>query len=118
MIDMYYNCTFNGHAVLASGEIRKAIGVPSRSSEFCITTGSLCGYVKHPPIPGFANTSQCRVSWTSTQTTFGGALCSPINANNYLTAPGSGGNMVYTVGGCNSNCGDAGRGGMVRITYC
>lgn len=101
-----------------TGQRYNGVFIPSRSPEMCITGGSLCGYIKHPAIPGFANTSQCCVSWTSTQSTFGGALCSPINGNNYLTAPGSGGNMVYTVGGCNSNCGDAGRGGMVRVTFC
>lgn len=114
----YFKCTYSGHAILSTGEYRKAIGVPSLSSEICILQGSLCGYIKHPPIVGFANTSQCCVSWSSTQSTFGGCQCSPIAGINYLTAPGSGGNMVYTVGGCNSNYADAGRAGMVRITYC
>ena len=121
VVDSLSDCVcggFYGHATLATGEIRKAIGVPSRYPEFCFSGGTQCGYVKHPPIPGFANTSQCCVSWSSVQTTFGGYNCSPLAGFNYLTAPGSGGNMVYTVGGCNSNCGDAGRGGMVRVTYC
>lgn len=112
-------CQINGDFCLNCTGVRyNAIKIPSRSPEFCFSGGTLCGYVKHPAIPGFANSSQCCVSWSSLQSTFGGALCSPINGNNYLTAPGSGGNMVYTVGGCNSNCGDAGRGGMVRVTYC
>lgn len=113
------NCIgFYGQVQLANNQVRRAVGVPQQLSEICLITGSCCGYVKHPPIPGFANSSQCCVSWSSTQATFGGYLCSPLQGSNYLTAPGSGGNMVYTVGGCNSNCGDSGRGGMVRVTYC
>ena len=114
----FWTCTLCDFCLNCTGVRYQGILIPSRSSEFCFTNGSLCGYVKHPAIPGYANVSQCCVSWSSTQATFGGYLCSPLQGSNYLYAPGSGGNMVYTVAGCNSNCGDSGRGGMVRVTYC
>ena len=72
------------------------------------------GYQCHPPIYGFENTSQCNPSYSS------GTCCGRNCAasSGYLQIPAAGGFYTHVMGGSNAICGDAGRMGMVCVTYC
>lgn len=94
-------------------------GVRGSFGEMSLQFG-LCGYFKHPPIYGFEEQSQCCLTWTSGSC--GGHNCS---ANTALTGgttaslliPGAGGFATRTTGQCITMCGDAGRMGMVCVSY-
>lgn len=92
----------------------QAYGIPSIWPEMCWDSNGN-GWTKHPPIYGFETVSQCCFQFNGT--TAGGwrnsAWC-----QDYMRIPGAGGSASAVYGGCTSNCGDAGRFGMVRITYC
>ena len=94
-------------------------GVRGSFGEFALDQNHY-GYHKHPPIYGFENQSQCCLTFTSGSC--GGHNCS---ANTALTGgstaslliPGAGGFAVHTMGNCTSICGDAGRMGMVCVSF-
>lgn len=92
----------------------RAFGIASIWPEIC-WDGNACGWTKHPPVYGFENVSQCCFQFNGT--TAGGwrnsAWC-----QDYMRIPGAGGSASAVYGGCTTNCGDSGRFGMVRITYC
>jgi hypothetical protein len=67
----------------------------------------------HPPIYGFTSTSQCQYSFTST--CCGGGFRA---TNGVLQVPGAGGFSSHSMGGCVTHCGDAGRMGMVCVSFC
>lgn len=91
--------------------------IPGIWPAFCIpSTNVTSGFTIHPPVYGFENISQCCVSW-SPGTSINGTTLS-ANAQNYLRIPSAGGAPVIQQGGVNTYCGDAGRFGMVRISYC
>ena len=93
---------------------KQAYGIPSMWPEMCWDTNNY-GYVKHPPIYGFENVSQCCI--TSSGTNICG-WCNSAWCKDFMRIPGAGGSASFLYGGATSNCGDAGRFGMVRITYC
>jgi hypothetical protein len=72
------------------------------------------GYQCHPPIYGFVGSSQCVA-------TFSSGTCCGFNCNasgGTLNIPGAGGVLSHAMGGSNGLRGDAGRKGMVCISYC
>lgn len=71
------------------------------------------GVQYHPPIPGVL-TNCCGFSWSS-------GTCCGKNCQaccGYLQVPGAGGWATIGMGGSYGTCGDAGRMGMVCVTYC
>lgn len=91
-----------------------AYGIPSIWPEMCLD-GNGYGWTKHPPIYGFESVSQCCFQFTGSTT--GGHELSAW-CTNYMRIPGAGGAASGVYAGCTSRCGDSGRFGMVRITYC
>ena len=94
-------------------------GVRGSFGEFSLD-GNNFGYFKHPPIYGFTNQSQCCLTFTSGSC--GGHNCSASTAltggtTASLLIPGAGGFASHAMGGCNVLCGDAGRMGMVCVSY-
>lgn len=91
---------------------------------------NLYGYHLIPPVPTpccatshVPDTTFCGSCWhcqTFTSGTCGGACCSTIQATytKYFTWPGQGGVGQHIMGGQTTWCGDAGRMGMVKVTYC
>ena len=68
----------------------------------------------HPPIYGYETTTCCCVQGSFAGTTGGWNY----NASTgYLAVPGAGGGPSMVCGGCNTNCGDMGRAGMVCISW-
>jgi len=93
-------------------------GVPSLYSSVCATGGICCVCMIAAPVPGFVNTSMCCLTVNNgnmTANSFGSLFSGALG---YLRIPGAGGWGVITAGGCNSNCGDVGRPGLVRVIYC
>ena len=117
IIPMMYSrqVTYFGHTTCAVGGA-KVCGVPGIHSEVC-WDANFCGYTRHAPVPGFANTTQCVVCWGASSYANSGHLSSAW-CQDYLRVPGAGGAPAISKGGTNTFCGDSGRFGMVRITYC
>lgn len=95
-----------------------ACGIPSLFPITCYDTNHY-GYKIRQAVPAIdhtaaANTCQCCSTFTS-GTCCGGCVCSA--ANGYTQVYGAGGTYTHVMGGGNSNCGDAGRGGLVRVTW-
>ena len=114
-----YGCVCNNTASMSI--------VPSTFSAFNLDN-SHYGCRCHPPIPGFASTYTVTAEGFTTGTC-GGWQCSAwctycLNSGNMACVaakrgvPGSGGYGVHVMGGNTTQCGDSGRGGLVRITYC
>lgn len=103
----YYGCHTNG---------TRALGLPSVWPEGCFDTNHY-GYFRTPPAIGVCHTAQsgtpCCASWTSSSC--GGAQCGACQGS--FRYPGMGGTMTHAMGGCITLCGDAGRAGMVRVTW-
>lgn len=115
-----FDRTFYGCATVSApnGQTATVSGMPSLASEICFDA-SACGWIKHPPIPGFANTSQCCIQFCATCTCQGGYTKSLVcTAGACMNIPGAGGFMTYQAAGSNAMCGDTGKFGMVRVTYC
>jgi hypothetical protein len=115
MLQMYHSsATVYGTAV--GGTV---YGINGAYSEFCANPHCMCGYMKHPPIYGFGSSSQCSFAFTAS--TGGGNYCSASSSFGAVTPslqiPGAGGFAMQTNGGCVSVCGDAGRMGMVCVSY-
>ena len=115
MLQMYHSsATVYGTAV--GGTV---YGINGAYSEFCANPRCMCGYMKHPPIYGFGSSSQCSFAFTAS--TGGGNYCSASSSFGAVTPslqiPGAGGFAMQTNGGCVSVCGDAGRMGMVCVSY-
>lgn len=92
-------------------------GLPSFHSGGCLDTNNYGYHLSQPIINttnGVFTGTSCCASFTSSSC--GGCNCSACAG--YFQNPGSGGTMTHTMGGCNGNVGDAGRMGMVRVTYC
>lgn len=83
------------------------------------------GYAIHPPIPGFPQACCC-VTWVDGGTVnafTNSAWCSYCTSSGNtalikLPFPSAGGWVSRVSGGQNTFCGDSGRGGLVRVTYC
>jgi len=81
---------------------------------------NLYGYKIRPPVinethtGAVANTCQCCATYTS-GTCCGGCQCS--YANSFTQVFGAGATMTHLMGGGNSNCGDMGRGGLVKVSW-
>lgn len=98
--------TFQGTAT--TGDIYGIRGSYARLSE---SQFSIC--VAHPPIYGFPTTSCCHCCIDQpNRAGFERNACS-----GYMQLPGAGGWSAYTCGGCNTQCGDAGRFGMVCVSW-
>ena len=95
-------------------------GIRGAYPEVCLNIYCMCGYMKHPPIYGFASSSQCVFGFNG-NTSCGGNYCSSNATFGSLTPsmliPGAGGFAMQIAGGCLSICGDAGRMGMVCVCY-
>lgn len=105
--------TFYGTAT--SGTV---LGLSSIRSKGCFDTNHF-GYFIHPPLIGPCHTPQpnscCCNTWTS-GSCCGGCRCRA--ADGVLCYPGAGGFGTHMMGGSTEWAGDAGRGGMVRVTWC
>lgn len=104
----YYGTTTSG---------AKVLGLPSIHSEACFDTNHY-GYFRSPPMIGPCHTvqtgSQCCFAWSSGSC--GGCLCN--GSCGTFPYPGMGGFGTHFMGGTTSGfTGDAGRGGMVRVTW-
>ena len=93
-------------------------GLPSLYGKACFDTNHY-GYKIHAPVIGVdhtvaPNTCQCCFSYSS-GTCCGGSCCSA--SAGYRQVYGAGGTATHVMGGGNSNCGDSGRPGMVRLTW-
>lgn len=102
----------------ASGMGACTCGLPSFYGKACFDTNHY-GYKIHAPVIDVdhtvaPNTCQCCFSYSS-GTCCGGSCCSA--AGNYRRVYGAGGTATHVMGGGNSNCGDSGRPGMVRVTW-
>lgn len=99
----------------ATGSI--VFGMPSVLGSGCFDTNNY-GYHEHPPVIGPCHTAQpnscCCFPFDSS--TCGGCCCAV--STGIMVYPGAGGFATHIMGGCNTKCGDAGRGGMVRVTWC
>jgi len=97
-----------------SGEV---FGLPSIfSSKSCLNDNNY-GYHIHPPQIGPCHTEQsgsCSCQ-DFTSSTCGGCCCQACDGCREF--PGGGGTAVHVMSGC-CRCGDAGRAGMVRVTWC
>ncbi len=93
-------------------------GLPSFYSKACFDTNHY-GYKIHAPVIApdhtvAANTCSCCATYTS-GTCCGGSCCSA--SAGYRCVYGAGGTFTHVMGGGNSNCGDSGRPGLVRVTW-
>lgn len=95
-------------------------GIAGGYTETCMNHYCKCGYMKSPPIYGFESSSQCTFS-ISGGTSCGGNYCSASSTFGAVTQslqiPGAGGFAMQVAGGCLAICGDAGRMGMVCVSY-
>jgi hypothetical protein len=90
-------------------------GFPSFYGTGCLDTAN-AGYFTAPPVISICHevTPLSDCCWTFTSSACaGGCLCSPSRQ-----FPGAGGWASNTHAGANLFCGDTGRGGMVRVTWC
>lgn len=88
--------------------------IPSMYGIFAHCYGASSGFHQHPPIYGYETVSQCCLN-VATLSTSGGSSCNA--STGYNAIPGAGGSPVAVLGGCNSNCGDMGRAGMVCVSW-
>ena len=104
------------------------VGIPGLHGGLCMDTNAF-GHFMMPPVINLTHTGAfggapncgCRICFTS-ESCFGGANCnaghSPSNGSgSIMQFPGAGGFGHKSMGGANSHCGDAGRMGMVRVTF-
>lgn len=111
--DYSFSCITRPSAVV-SGTGSYAYGIPGMYPKWSLS-GGMVGSTTAAPIFGFTTTSMCQQCFTGT--TCGG--CSPFAAvSGYMQIPGQGGWASTVFGGCSPTSGDAGRMGMVCITYC
>lgn len=90
-------------------------GLPSYfSSKTCLDRNNY-GYHVHPPVIDVCHSSHGCCCQSFDSGTCGGCCCSATQG--YRQIPGAGGTAVHVMGG-NYRCGDAGRMGMVRVTWC
>lgn len=120
--DFAFSCYTKPYGTV-SGTGSYAYGIPGMYPRMCI--GSTCAwaqntFMKSPPIFGF-NLSCC---WTDialcASSIYTGYCSSPLAGGNYAKGPGQGGAPSVACGGTSAATyyGDAGRMGMVKITYC
>ena len=90
-------------------------GLPSYfSSKTCLDTNNY-GYHIHPPVINVCHQAHGCCCQSFSSGSCGGCDC---RANNgYRQIPGAGGTATHVMGG-NYRCGDYGRMGMVRVTWC
>lgn len=106
-------------------------GIPSMITSGFYRDNNFYGYNIVPPVPTPCCatthvTDSCYISsnWccfvTASGTSCGGHCCSTIQATytKYFLWPGQGGVGTSTFSGVTDRCGDAGRMGMVKVTYC
>jgi len=103
-------------ATVANGT---ASGLPVMYAITCFDTNHY-GYKIRPPVinethtAAASNTCQCCATYTS-GTCCGGCECK--YANGYTQVFGAGATFTHVMGGGNSNCGDMGRGGLVKVSW-
>lgn len=93
-------------------------GLPSVHSKGCFETNHY-GYFIHPPLISPCHTVQlnsCCCMPFDSGTCCGGCRCS--GAAGVMRYPGGGGFATHMMGGATNHAGDAGRFGMVRVTWC
>lgn len=123
----FYHDQCSGYGCVCNATGSRMFIVPSIISAWCIDSNHY-GCRCHPPIPGFTSTYTVTAEGF-TSGTCGGWQCSAwcvycVNSGNMACVaakrgvPGSGGYGVHVMGGNTTQCGDSGRGGLVRITYC
>lgn len=78
---------------------------------FLFNYGGACNV--HPPVYGFASTSCCTAYYNSTCTGINNQACCGV-----LNIPSAGAWASAVFSGCNTACGDWGRGGMVCVSWC
>jgi hypothetical protein len=95
-------------------------GIRGSFTETCMNHYCKCGYMKSAPIYGFESESQCCFQIQG-GTTCGGNYCAASSSFGAviqsMRIPGAGGFAMQVAGGCLSICGDAGRMGMVCVSY-
>ena len=97
----------------------KSGGLPVMYAIACFDTNNY-GYKIRPPVinethtAAAANTCQCCATYTS-GTCCGGKCCS--YEAGYTQVFGAGAAMTHLMSGGNSNCGDMGRGGLVKVSW-
>ena len=104
--------TFKGSATGAS-----VYGIPSVHGGGCLDRNNY-GYHTHPPVISPCHT--CQTSSCCCQTFSSGSCCGGCRcraADGVLCYPGAGGFGTHMMGGATAWSGDAGRGGMVRVTW-
>jgi len=108
MYPMISSCkTFYGSAT--SGTV---FGIRGSFGSIAVNcNSSIC--VQHPPIYGFASTSCCLAQIT---TNYAGGICRSA-LQSYLLVPGAGGWAQMKCAGITNVAGDAGRMGMVCVSY-
>lgn len=92
-------------------------GLPSVHSKGCFDTNHF-GYFIHPPVISPCHTAQpdsCCCMTFSSGSCCGGCRC--LAATGVLCYPGAGGFGTHMMGGATEWSGDAGRAGMVRVTW-
>jgi hypothetical protein len=106
--------TYNG-----SSTGTEVIGLPSIYGGGCID-GNHYGYFTSPPVIGPCHTvqtcAQCKCETFTSGSCCGGCRCQANTS--YKCVPGAGGTWTHMMGGSTSWAGDAGRGGMVRVSWC
>lgn len=94
------------------------LGMPAVFGGGCFDTNHY-GYFTAPPMIGPCHTAQansCRCETFSSGSCCGGCRCRA--ADGYRAFPGIGGTWTHMMGGSTEWSGDAGRGGMVRVSWC
>ena len=104
---------YYGTTAVASPTAENVIyGLRGQWSRWCIHDNNY-GCFYHPKVIGFEEVTNCVQSFTSPSCCGGGWRAQ----SGYLQVPSSGGWMSHAMGGCVSMCGDAGRMGMVCVSY-
>ena len=117
-IDFHAEPVDTGRSYRHTGVGDCVCGLPSFYGKACFDTNHY-GYKFHAPVIDIdhtiaPNTSQCCFSYSS-GTCCGGGPCSAYAGIRRVY--GAGGTATHVMGGGNSNCGDSGRPGMVRVTW-
>ena len=113
---MYHGCLTCPDLYTEAGLSENSViyGIRGIWSQYCHDY-SQCGYDIHPPIYGFEMETQCCTCWTTGSCC--GYCCGAYFGKGCLRYPSAGGWGTYMNSGSDASCGDAGKFGMVCISY-